>query len=67
LLTHYFVWELGAREDVGKFLEGEVFGRWSRPFIGNVDGLENGTYGREFFEKMDGRLMDRVPRFKRSL
>jgi ADP-ribosylglycohydrolase len=36
LMTHYFLYDLGTKEDLGAFLEGQVPGPWSAPWIGKV-------------------------------
>ena len=37
LMTHYFVYDLGDKADLGGFLEAYVPGDWSRPWAGYVD------------------------------
>jgi ADP-ribosylglycohydrolase len=36
LMTHYFLYDLGPRERLGKFLEDMVPGQWSVPWMGKV-------------------------------
>ena len=36
LASHYFLYRLGPRRDLGQFLEGHVPGEWSRPWHGKV-------------------------------
>jgi ADP-ribosylglycohydrolase len=36
LMTHYFLYRLGAKKDLGSFLEKQVSGRWSVPWSGKV-------------------------------
>lgn len=36
LMTHYFLYQLGAKKDLGAFLEQEVRGNWSKPWSGKV-------------------------------
>lgn len=36
LMTHYFLYELGPKKDLGRFLEQYVPGRWSLPWTGKV-------------------------------
>ncbi|MBN1121887.1 MAG: ADP-ribosylglycohydrolase family protein [Anaerolineae bacterium] len=119
LMTHYFIYGIGPKADLGRWLESLVPGQWSEPwagkvkskgwmsvraaitavqrndslsdllrdcieFTGDVDtvatvalaaascseeytqnlpdhllqSLENGAYGREYIEKLDGQLME---------
>jgi ADP-ribosylglycohydrolase len=36
LLSHYFLYRLGPKADVGRFLEGQVPGPWAAPWVGKV-------------------------------
>ena len=36
LMSHYFIYELGDKKDLGKFLESQVHGNWNEPWIGKV-------------------------------
>jgi ADP-ribosylglycohydrolase len=36
LMTHYFLYDLGPKAELGKFLEKHVPGQWSRPWQGKV-------------------------------
>ncbi|HEX7735064.1 MAG TPA: ADP-ribosylglycohydrolase family protein [Ktedonobacteraceae bacterium] len=36
LMTHYFLYQLGAKKDLGAYLEKEVDGQWSKPWSGKV-------------------------------
>lgn len=36
LMSHYFIYRLGAKGDLGKFLETHVSGEWSKPWEGEV-------------------------------
>lgn len=36
LMTHYFLYHLGAKKDLGSFLEKQVDGRWAMPWSGKV-------------------------------
>ncbi|MDZ7956952.1 MAG: ADP-ribosylglycohydrolase family protein [Aulosira sp. DedQUE10] len=36
LMSHYFIYQLGAKRNLGQFLEGYVSGEWSRPWNGKV-------------------------------
>lgn len=37
LLSHYFIYELGTKQDVGKFLEAHVAGhKWNEDYVGKV-------------------------------
>jgi ADP-ribosylglycohydrolase len=36
LLSHYFLYDLGGKEEVGAFLEDMVPGRWNEPWLGPV-------------------------------
>jgi ADP-ribosylglycohydrolase len=36
LLTHYFLYDLGGKDEVGVFLENMVPGQWNAPWIGGV-------------------------------
>lgn len=36
LMTHYFLYRLGAKKDLGTFLEKQVAGRWATPWSGKV-------------------------------
>ncbi|MBD2015535.1 ADP-ribosylglycohydrolase family protein [Microcoleus sp. FACHB-53] len=120
LMSHYFIYQLGEKKELGKFLETHVLGEWSKPWQGEVrskgwmsvraaitavirndslsellkdciaftgdvdtvaaialaaaacseeitqdlpdhliDGLENGTYGRDYIIQLDKQLMAR--------
>lgn len=120
LMSHYFIYRLGAKQQLGEFLETHVSGEWSKPWQGEVrskgwmsvkaaitavirndslsellkdciaftgdvdtvgaialaaaacsneitqdlpdhliDGLENGTYGRDYIIQLDKQLMAR--------
>jgi ADP-ribosylglycohydrolase len=120
LMSHYFIYQLGEKKELGKFLDTHVCGEWSKPWQGEVrskgwmsvraaitavirndslsellkdciaftgdvdtvaaialaaaacseemtqdlpahlsDGLENGTYGRDYIIQLDKQLMDR--------
>lgn len=120
LMSHYFIYRLGAKQQLGEFLETHVCGEWSKPWQGEVrskgwmsvraaitavirndslsellkdciaftgdvdtvgaialaaaacseeitqdlpnhliDGLENGTYGRDYIIQLDKQLMAR--------
>ncbi|AFZ21794.1 ADP-ribosylglycohydrolase family protein [Allocoleopsis franciscana] len=120
LMSHYFIYQLGEKKELGQFLETHVFGEWSKPWQGEVrskgwmsvraaitavmrndslsellkdciaftgdvdtvgaialaaaacsheitqdlpdhliDGLENGTYGRDYIIQLDKQLMAR--------
>lgn len=37
LATHYFVHDLGSREEVGSFVQSEIGGQWSVPWSGKVE------------------------------
>ena len=36
LMSHYFIYRLGKKKDLGKFLEDHVSGEWSQPWQGKV-------------------------------
>jgi ADP-ribosylglycohydrolase len=36
LMTHYFLYELGPKKDLGHFLERQVRGQWAAPWVGKV-------------------------------
>ncbi|HLO86769.1 MAG TPA: ADP-ribosylglycohydrolase family protein [Nostocaceae cyanobacterium] len=36
LMSHYFIYQLGAKRKLGQFLEGYVTGDWSKPWQGKV-------------------------------
>ncbi len=36
LMSHYFIYRLGPKEQLGKFLEEQVAGEWSQPWTGKV-------------------------------
>jgi ADP-ribosyl-[dinitrogen reductase] hydrolase len=36
LMAHYFIYHLGKKEDLGKFLEIKVAGNWDRDYLGEV-------------------------------
>jgi ADP-ribosyl-[dinitrogen reductase] hydrolase len=36
LMTHYFLYELGPKKDLGQFLEQQVRGQWAAPWVGAV-------------------------------
>ncbi|MEH2334988.1 ADP-ribosylglycohydrolase family protein [Nostoc sp.] len=36
LMSHYFIYRLGAKRKLGQFLEGYVSGEWSKPWSGKV-------------------------------
>ncbi|MBD1922804.1 ADP-ribosylglycohydrolase family protein [Microcoleus sp. FACHB-831] len=36
LMSHYFIYQLGRKRDLGKFLESHVSGEWSKPWQGKV-------------------------------
>jgi ADP-ribosylglycohydrolase len=36
LMSHYFIYQLGPKRDLGKFLESHVSGEWSKPWQGKV-------------------------------
>lgn len=36
LMSHYFIYRLGAKRKLGQFLEGYVSGEWSKPWQGKV-------------------------------
>ncbi|MDB9510783.1 ADP-ribosylglycohydrolase family protein [Kamptonema animale CS-326] len=36
LMSHYFIYRLGSKGDLGKFLETHVSGEWSKPWEGEV-------------------------------
>lgn len=36
LMTHYFLYNLGPKQELGKFLEAHVEGQWSQPWHGKV-------------------------------
>ncbi|WP_375467316.1 ADP-ribosylglycohydrolase family protein [uncultured Nostoc sp.] len=36
LMSHYFIYRLGAKRKLGQFLEGYVSGEWSKPWEGKV-------------------------------
>ena len=36
LMTHYFLYRLGSKKDLGRFLEQHVPGQWARPWQGKV-------------------------------
>jgi ADP-ribosyl-[dinitrogen reductase] hydrolase len=38
LTAHYFLYRLGPKRDLGKFLEDHVPGDWNRPWLGKVKG-----------------------------
>jgi ADP-ribosylglycohydrolase len=120
LMSHYFIYQLGEKKELGQFLETHVLGEWSKPWQGEVrskgwmsvraaitavirndslsellkdciaftgdvdtvaaialaaaacseeitqdlpdhliDGLENGTYGRDYIIQLDKQLMAR--------
>ncbi|MBD2128696.1 ADP-ribosylglycohydrolase family protein [Microcoleus sp. ZQ-A2] len=120
LMSHYFIYQLGEKKELGQFLETHVSGEWSKPWQGEVrskgwmsvraattavirndslsellkdciaftgdvdtvgaialaaaacseeitqdlpdhliDGLENGTYGRDYIIQLDKQLMAR--------
>jgi ADP-ribosylglycohydrolase len=120
LMSHYFIYQLGEKKELGQFLETYVLGEWSKPWQGEVrskgwmsvraaitavirndslsellkdciaftgdvdtvgaialaaaacseeitqdlpdhliDGLENGTYGRDYIIQLDKQLMAR--------
>jgi ADP-ribosylglycohydrolase len=36
LMSHYFIYKLGQKKNLGKFLESHVSGEWSKPWMGEV-------------------------------
>lgn len=36
LMSHYFIYRLGAKKELGQFLEAHVSGEWSKPWQGKV-------------------------------
>lgn len=36
LMTHYFLYRLGPKSELGRFLEGRVHGHWASPWAGKV-------------------------------
>jgi ADP-ribosylglycohydrolase len=36
LMTHYFLYHLGPKKELGLFLEKHVYGHWASPWTGNV-------------------------------
>lgn len=36
LMTHYFIYHLGPKKDLGRFLEQHVPGQWAKPWYGEV-------------------------------
>ncbi|MDZ8067752.1 MAG: ADP-ribosylglycohydrolase family protein [Nostoc sp. DedQUE08] len=36
LMSHYFIYRLGAKRKLGRFLEGYVSGEWNKPWEGKV-------------------------------
>jgi ADP-ribosylglycohydrolase len=36
LMTHYFLYRLGPKSDLGHYLTGQVPGRWAEPWVGKV-------------------------------
>lgn len=36
LMSHYFIYQLGQKKDLGKFMESHVPGEWSKPWQGEV-------------------------------
>lgn len=36
LMSHYFIYKLGQKSELGKFLESHVSGEWSKPWTGKV-------------------------------
>lgn len=36
LMSHYFIYRLGSKEELGQFLEAHVSGEWSKPWQGEV-------------------------------
>ncbi|MFE1744316.1 ADP-ribosylglycohydrolase family protein [Coleofasciculus sp. H7-2] len=36
LMPHYFIYNLGQKKNLGKFLESHVSGEWSKPWMGEV-------------------------------
>jgi ADP-ribosyl-[dinitrogen reductase] hydrolase len=37
LMSHYFIYQLGSKENLGKFLETHIDGEWSQPWEGEVN------------------------------
>jgi ADP-ribosylglycohydrolase len=128
LMSHYFIYKLGEKKELGQFLETHVSGEWSKPWQGEVrskgwmsvraaitavmrnnslsellkdciaftgdvdtvgaialaaaacseeitqdlpdhliDGLENGTYGRDYIIQLDKQLMARREPYEANL
>lgn len=36
LMTHYFIYNLGSKSELGLFLEKHVAGEWNKPYVGKV-------------------------------
>lgn len=36
LMTHYFIYNLGSKSELGLFLENHVAGEWNKPYVGKV-------------------------------
>lgn len=36
LMSHYFIYKLGPKHELGKFIESHVWGEWSKPWQGTV-------------------------------
>ncbi|MBW4574389.1 MAG: ADP-ribosylglycohydrolase family protein [Aphanothece sp. CMT-3BRIN-NPC111] len=36
LMSHYFIYQLGSKKELGVFIEKRVFGEWSKPWQGKV-------------------------------
>jgi ADP-ribosyl-[dinitrogen reductase] hydrolase len=128
LMSHYFIYQLGEKKELGRFLDTHVSGEWSKPWQGEVrskgwmsvraaitavirnnslsellkdciaftgdvdtvaaialaagacsneitqdlpahliDGLENGTYGRDYIIQLDKQLMARCESYEANL
>lgn len=37
LMSHYFIYKLGSKKELGKFLDARVAGEWSQPWQGKVE------------------------------
>lgn len=37
LMSHYFIYQLGSKSELGQFLEANVPGDWSQPWVGKVN------------------------------
>jgi hypothetical protein len=56
LMTHYFLYDLGPKAQLGAFLEQQVPGDWSEPWRGKV-GHQGLMSARDYLRDLDRKLL----------